>query len=40
MLNAMAQALNFTYTVREPKDGQWGYLLNDGFYSGEENSLS
>ncbi|KAK4292077.1 hypothetical protein Pmani_035125 [Petrolisthes manimaculis] len=39
MLKAMAGVLNFTYTVREPKDGQWGYRLEDGFYSGVIGSV-
>ncbi|XP_063598905.1 probable glutamate receptor [Penaeus indicus] len=34
MLNAMASLLNFTYTVREPEDGHWGYKLEDGNYTG------
>ncbi|XP_076030916.1 putative glutamate receptor [Oratosquilla oratoria] len=34
MLRGMAETFNFTYTVREPHDGQWGYLLKNGSYSG------
>ncbi|XP_045127718.1 uncharacterized protein LOC123514136 [Portunus trituberculatus] len=35
MLHAMATSLNFTYVVREPNDGQWGYRLQNGSYTGE-----
>lgn len=35
MLRAMATSLNFTYSVREPVDGQWGYRLQNGSYTGE-----
>ncbi|XP_063842273.1 ionotropic receptor 40a-like isoform X3 [Scylla paramamosain] len=34
MLRAMATSLNFTYVVREPLDGQWGYRLQNGSYTG------
>lgn len=39
MLNAMASLLNFTYTVREPEDGHWGYKLEDGNYTGVDYFL-
>ncbi|XP_071545440.1 glutamate receptor ionotropic, kainate 4-like [Panulirus ornatus] len=34
MINTVAPRLNFTYTVREPLDGQWGILKEDGTWTG------
>ncbi|XP_042220292.1 uncharacterized protein LOC121865040 [Homarus americanus] len=34
ILNALASTLNFTYNIREPRDHQWGYRLDNGTYTG------
>lgn len=39
MLDAISTLLNFTYRVREPEDGHWGYKLEDGNYTGGESFI-
>lgn len=34
VLDQISYKLNFSYTVREPLDGQWGILGSDGRWSG------
>ncbi|XP_069938707.1 glutamate receptor ionotropic, delta-1 [Cherax quadricarinatus] len=34
LLRAMSSALNFTYSIREPPDGQWGLRLENGSHTG------
>ncbi|XP_069936658.1 probable glutamate receptor [Cherax quadricarinatus] len=34
MLRAMSSVLNFTYSIREPPDGQWGLRLENGSHTG------
>ena len=36
MIKTLAKNLNFTYDFVEPLDGQWGYRLDNGSYTGEE----
>lgn len=39
MLVAIAAKLNFTYVIREPKDGEWGLLLEGGNWTGLVGTL-
>ncbi|XP_071515665.1 LOW QUALITY PROTEIN: ionotropic receptor 21a-like [Panulirus ornatus] len=34
ILQTAARALNFSFVLREPADGQWGYLLANGSWTG------
>ncbi|XP_042203118.1 ionotropic receptor 21a-like isoform X1 [Homarus americanus] len=34
ILKEAARALNFSFILREPSDGQWGYLLENGSWTG------
>ena len=34
VLDQISYKLNFSYTVREPYDGQWGIRHQDGSWSG------
>ncbi|CAL4122989.1 unnamed protein product, partial [Meganyctiphanes norvegica] len=39
IIDAMAEKLNFTYIMREPRDGKWGILMPDGNHSGRPGEL-
>ena len=34
MLQSISATMNFTYTLVEPEDGQWGVELEDGNWTG------